>query len=63
MFELQAYTDGDLWHPIWRSHKNEDTIEALRRLIRFLENLKNMQVFKPDTRYRVIFFKFFLLAN
>ena len=60
MFELQMW-DGR-WHPIWQSHQDETPIEAVPRLIRFLENLKNMQVFKPDTRYRVIFLKFFLLG-
>jgi len=61
MFELQIW-DGR-WHPIWRSRENETPFEALRRLIRFLESLKNMQVFKPDIRYRVVFLKFFLLAD
>jgi len=63
MFELQVRNDDGLWTPIWRGHENEVPIEALRRLIKLLENLKNMQVFKPDTRYRVIFLKFFLLAD
>src|SRR6266853_1037530 len=58
MFELQMW-DGR-WHPIWRSHQDEIPIEAVPRLIRFLENRKNMEVFTPDTRYRVIFFKILL---
>jgi len=58
MFELQIWQNG--WHPIWRNHQDEAPIEALLHLIRFLENLKNMQVFKPDTQYRVIFLKIIL---
>ena len=51
MFELQIW-DGH-WRPILRSHE-------LSRLIRFLGNLKNMQIFPADARYRVIFLKIIL---
>lgn len=58
MFELQMWDRQ--WHTLWQSHENEAPIEALSRLIRFLGNLRNMQLFPVDTRYRVIFLKIIL---
>jgi len=64
MFELQVResTDKD-WSLIWKSRLQDEPIESLQRLIKFMESLRITQVFKPDTQYRVTFLKFFLLAD